>query len=502
MRSTTRVVTSWLVAFRAPLAAGRFLPPLGPRCSLAVCCVAAGLLLLVPVARSDPGIPTDPPKEIATISLPGAQPLSLAAYETANDLFVTDDNTGDLLTIDGGANAVTGRVHVGSAAFALAVNETYGKVYVASDRECCTTGLTEGNGLISVVDARTGVLITQIDPAEDSLAGNGQANRYQLASDEAHGKIYVTFFCPFCDDLGVIDVATNSYTVIAGGADLRADSGIGVNAVTNEIFVPEYGANRIVIVDGATLATRSFDLGQTGGFGPFHIAVNDVENKLYLTMARVPGQGEIGILILDRDTGSYKFVGKDDLEPLAFNPRTNRLFAGVQVGEKGAVVDGATDALTYVKLGGGGIDAATVRGSTDNAYLASQNGTFVLNGGTRCVQPLSPGIPERGGLVATSLAVNQQTGRTYVSNDDRAHEVTVIQDGLVPCRGAVKCLVPKLAGKRLAAAKRALARANCRLGKVVRRRSRRVNRGRVLSQRPAAGKHRPAGTRVAVVIGT
>src|SRR5204863_461051 len=56
------------------------------------------------------------------------------------------------------------------------------------------------------------------------------------------------------------------------------------------------------------------------------------------------------------------------------------------------------------------------------------------------------------------------------------------------------CNVPALRGLTLTAAKKALAGANCRLGKVDRAYSR-VAAGHVSSQKPAAGTVRPAGAR-------
>lgn len=62
------------------------------------------------------------------------------------------------------------------------------------------------------------------------------------------------------------------------------------------------------------------------------------------------------------------------------------------------------------------------------------------------------------------------------------------------------CRVPGVKGRTLVAAKRALARGHCRLGRVKRTYSRRVKRGRVISQTPAAGAERPAGTTVRLVV--
>jgi hypothetical protein len=64
---------------------------------------------------------------------------------------------------------------------------------------------------------------------------------------------------------------------------------------------------------------------------------------------------------------------------------------------------------------------------------------------------------------------------------------------------AVTCRVARLKGKTLKAARASLTRANCRLGKVTRRRAR-GRPGRVIGQKPKAGSTRPQGTRVTVVL--
>jgi hypothetical protein len=62
------------------------------------------------------------------------------------------------------------------------------------------------------------------------------------------------------------------------------------------------------------------------------------------------------------------------------------------------------------------------------------------------------------------------------------------------------CIVPKLVRLRLRAARRALIRAHCSLGRVRRVRSAHVRRGLVLAQRPRPRTHLAAGTRVRVVL--
>jgi CSLREA domain-containing protein len=67
-----------------------------------------------------------------------------------------------------------------------------------------------------------------------------------------------------------------------------------------------------------------------------------------------------------------------------------------------------------------------------------------------------------------------------------------------PIATVKKCRVPKLKGKTVKQARRALKKRNCRLGKVTRRG--RGRPGRVRSSRPKAGSVRAAGTRVRVIV--
>lgn len=63
-----------------------------------------------------------------------------------------------------------------------------------------------------------------------------------------------------------------------------------------------------------------------------------------------------------------------------------------------------------------------------------------------------------------------------------------------------KCRVPKLKRKKLAAAKKILRRSGCRLGKVKKRDGATAKTGRVVKQKPGAGKTLAAGAKVSVVL--
>jgi serine/threonine-protein kinase len=65
---------------------------------------------------------------------------------------------------------------------------------------------------------------------------------------------------------------------------------------------------------------------------------------------------------------------------------------------------------------------------------------------------------------------------------------------------ASHCVVPKLKGKTLSAAKRALRSHSCSLGKVKRSFSATVKKGRVISERPKPGTRLQQGAKVSLVL--
>jgi hypothetical protein len=69
-----------------------------------------------------------------------------------------------------------------------------------------------------------------------------------------------------------------------------------------------------------------------------------------------------------------------------------------------------------------------------------------------------------------------------------------------PPPASSRCVVPKVKGRTLRSAKSRIKRAGCRTGRVTRKFSRRVRRGRVISQRPRPGTRRAPGARVSLVL--
>jgi beta-lactam-binding protein with PASTA domain len=70
-----------------------------------------------------------------------------------------------------------------------------------------------------------------------------------------------------------------------------------------------------------------------------------------------------------------------------------------------------------------------------------------------------------------------------------------------PAPPKIQCIVPRLKGKKLAAAKTALRQHHCGVGKITKVKSPKRNRGRVISQKPKPGKHLRKGAKIALKIG-
>lgn len=108
------------------------------------------------------------------------------------------------------------------------------------------------------------------------------------------------------------------------------------------------------------------------------------------------------------------------------------------------------------------------------------------------------GVPVTGGAFSTTVRL--RPGKNTIL-------ATAVNDAGNPSSAAVTvtytpppCKVPKLRGKSLAAAKRAISKSGCALGHVKHKRSRSVRKGRVISNTPRAGSKHRHGAKVALVI--
>jgi len=321
-----------------------------------------------------------------------------------------------------------------------------------------------------------------------------------------------------------------------------ADLGGSLNALSWRIFVVGAdGTGRRQVVDvgrdapesvswspnGARLAYDAFDAaGQTtsvftvalGGGRPSEVTTGWAPSwgpgNTLLIVDRSPEFSDTRLYVANAD-GS----GKQELEPCPD-------------GEFGGCFDGHPD----WSANGSRIAFDTIRGSGSAVWAVDANGA-----NRRQLTPFFPAgahprwSPDGAQVVYAQYGAENSAGDIAVVNADGSGGRVVVKDGefpdwspdgrrivfarsgalyLVNVDGsnvraitapttttlAPKCIVPKLVGKTLAAAKAALKKANCTVGKVTRARSRKVKAGRVISSKPKAGVSKPAGTAVTLVV--
>jgi hypothetical protein len=158
-------------------------------------------------------------------------------------------------------------------------------------------------------------------------------------------------------------------------------------------------------------------------------------------------------------------------------------------------------AASYLEADGSSTVNATVKltGAQTEA-LPGQHVSLTTSGPARAGAVHDVG----GGVYTSTITAGRSAGTVTIRATDSSVSPAVSATAKLGIRAVprkpLQCVVPKLAGKTVAAARRALRKAGCTLGKTTRRRSAKVHKGHVVSSKPKAGKHRRHGTRVAVVV--
>ena len=135
------------------------------------------------------------------------------------------------------------------------------------------------------------------------------------------------------------------------------------------------------------------------------------------------------------------------------------------------------------------VGAATSELEADNLTVGTVSYEYSATVGENQVVSQSPAA----GTVAHRTEKQGPPVNLVVSRGATAPSVPTTYHG-------VMCVVPRVKGKRLKPAERSMTAAHCKVGKIVRTFSRTVKRGRVLAERPGAGRQRHEGAKVALTI--
>ena len=194
---------------------------------------------------------------------------------------------------------------------------------------------------------------------------------------------------------------------------------VGVNPVTNEVYVANSGDGTITAINGLTNSTTTITVGTT----PSAVAVNPVTDLIYVLNNNNGGTGSVSVIngATNTVTGSAISVGSNPIA-IALNPVTNKIYVANEGGNSITVIDANNgDATASVTVGTLPV-ALAVNAVTNEIYVAnySGNSVSVIQGSSNSV-----GSPIAVGLSPTAVAVNPVTNHIFVANYG-AGSVTVI----------------------------------------------------------------------------
>ena len=110
------------------------------------------------------------------------------------------------------------------------------------------------------------------------------------------------------------------------------------------------------------------------------------------------------------------------------------------------------------------------------------------------IPPVVPGEPAR------KLNGGEEEYEAGFNADVEYSTPPVIGPPAPPLTPVAHCVVPSLSGKKLKAVRKALRRANCKLGTVTKKNGATGKTGRVRRQSPKPGRTMPAGAKVTITL--
>lgn len=360
-----------------------------------------------------------------TIAIPNGKPTAIKVNQAANKLYVAEGAQGSLLAFDGATHQLQATISISKSVYpdALIIDETYGRAYAASEKSF-NSEFGEGSGLIYSINTVSDTLLSTFDPSPLM-----STFYYTLAHDKIRHRVYLNG----TGGLAYINIASNTMISIPLSGDIqsalfRLDEML-VNETTNTLYMLQdsYGYERLWILEINTGVWSYIDFPTLGARDPQHLAISETTNKVFVKVIQRPGSNQPGLYMLNRNNGTFAFIGEGDYGPMTVNETSNRLYTGVEVGSKMAIVEAASNQLTSVSMEGT-TTGVGVRYSTDHAFLANSNFIALIDGASHTYLKIPVANSSAGGILVQDVAVHQATGWAYIIPDGRMPQVIAIQD--------------------------------------------------------------------------
>jgi len=250
----------------------------------------------------------------------GEYPFAVAVNATTNKIYVANYNSNNVTVIDGATNRTT-TASAGGNPFAVAVNSATNKIYVADS----------GSNDLAIIDGATNLTMTV------TVGIYPRA----VAIDPFTNTIYVVNYNSA--DVSVIDGVTNLVTSVSVGTYPTAAA---VNPITGQAYVTNSGSGTATVIDETTLATTTV----VAGSSPGAIDVNLVTNKAYLT--NNTWDGTVTMIDGANDSTAAVSLGNDTWpSAIGVNPLTNVVYVANTWGNSVSIIAGAnSDAAQFLPV--------------------------------------------------------------------------------------------------------------------------------------------------------
>jgi len=339
--------------------------------------LAVGLTLLCAGLAVLPSVPRGQaahisPTVVATIGV-GSSPVGVGVNPNTNRIYVANQVSNDVSVIDGATNAVVATIPVGAGPAGVGVNTTTNRIYVDS----------EASQSVSVIDGTLGSPTENTVIATIPVPGRSLSGGRGIGVNPVTNMIYVPSFDPGGRVIK-IDGATNK--VLSQIAVAANPFAAAVNPVTNKIYVGHgsfFGRTRITVIDGATGAVSD---GAAVGLSQVSIGVNPTISRIYVKKGD-PSRGEpFGVVVVDSNTNTVlatiPVVGETGHGGLGVNPTTNRIYVANSGTNTVSVIDGTPGSSTentFVATVGVGTSpfVVGVNATTDRVYVSNPGSNTV-----------------------------------------------------------------------------------------------------------------------------
>ncbi|HXS54255.1 MAG TPA: Ig-like domain repeat protein, partial [Usitatibacter sp.] len=338
------------------------------------------------------------PLLFAALAIPGLAhgqfpptPAVKLAVNPVTDKVYTLDTDANSVTVFDAARGTTATIAVGNRPEFIAVNPATNRVYV---------------------DNTTDATLTVIDGASDTVLGTyGIGAEGPISIDPVSDIVYIVRLTGTgSDEVTFFDDANTTWYTIATNS--FQPNAMAVDPATHTIYVTHYSTGDVRIISGAFNPNDDFPASTSIGVfsHPFAIAPNVAANKFFV-ITQDP-QGPVSVIdgsdksIVFPPVASGHAVGP---QAIVVNPVTNKAYAAFE--NEVIVIDGATDALTYVPIQGAssGAIALGIDYSTNRIYAVTALGTLsVIDGDSETVvatQSIASG--------ASNIAVDSLTHTVY-----------------------------------------------------------------------------------------